>query len=550
MLDLESSYAEAHSNRRERQLVNNSEQANTQAQSSFAEATPPHVTEAAQHGNPPPDSQQTSQSSQQHQSPNMLFGQPPLGISPVQAALSHTREYVLLALSFIAALGVDRMILAPSSSTTQLRCYAIFWILWVLLFTGVFWSHVHRKPYSWLAGISIVLLCIWLLLSDAGQRYYNNPEYTALCILSIPALAMMHLQISSADFSVHTPARTALNWLSGCFVQPFTAISQLRSPLTAIWHTEDRDTRKSRLRVTAMSVLVGIPILGLLTALLTSADIVFKQGVNTIIGDIDLSMIAMHAFIVGVLTICCYSLLFNSDTRNSYKEPQRTQSLNTQSLHTQSPSTQLRETPSQSLNNTAIKDLQITEGTVTSSFSKHQPFNPSVCLIVLIAVLALYSAFSAIQFTFLFARQGLPDGYTYAEYARQGFWQLLAVTVINLIGFGLVLIYSPRKPVLDALLVGLIMATAVVLSSSALRLSLYINAYGLTWLRLASLLFMGLVSMILILSIARLRFQRLPLLTLCATLFVCWFVLLGYLNPSAIIDSFNMTHEFTQVAQL
>ncbi|MDN6655291.1 MAG: DUF4173 domain-containing protein [Bifidobacterium crudilactis] len=145
------------------------------------------------------------------------------------------------------------------------------------------------------------------------------------------------------------------------------------------------------------------------------------------------------------------------------------------------------------------------------------------------------------QFTFLFARQGLPDGYTYAEYARQGFWQLLAATGINLIGYGLVLIYSPRKRTLDSLLLCLIAATAVVLASSAVRLSLYITAYGLTWLRLASLLFMGLVALVLILAIVRLRFADIPMLTVCATLFVFWFVLLGYLNPSAIIDMYNAT---------
>ena len=85
---------------------------------------------------------------------------------------------------------------------------------------------------------------------------------------------------------------------------------------------------------------------------------------------------------------------------------------------------------------------------------------------------------------------------TYANYARRGFFELLAVVVLVgglLLGLEAVVahahpgISSPPRSALVAL-------TAVVLASSFLRLRLYQEAYGWTELRfyvLAAIVFLG-----------------------------------------------------------
>jgi len=54
---------------------------------------------------------------------------------------------------------------------------------------------------------------------------------------------------------------------------------------------------------------------------------------------------------------------------------------------------------------------------------------------MLILIDLLYAFFIAIQFSYLFGslRYGLPQNFTYAQYARKGFFELVAVTLINLI---------------------------------------------------------------------------------------------------------------------
>jgi hypothetical protein len=108
---------------------------------------------------------------------------------------------------------------------------------------------------------------------------------------------------------------------------------------------------------------------------------------------------------------------------------------------------------------------------------------------VLGAALAVYALFIGVQFVYLFAGAGLPDGLTYSEYARQGFFQMIVVCCINLSLFSVFLAFNKSTPLLKALLSALLAATALILLSSYIRLSLYIAEYGLTFLRLISMWF-------------------------------------------------------------
>ena len=101
------------------------------------------------------------------------------------------------------------------------------------------------------------------------------------------------------------------------------------------------------------------------------------------------------------------------------------------------------------------------------------------------ALAVVYAVFCGIQIAVLFAGDvsALPEGMTYAEYAREGFFQLLLVSGINVV----LIITAQRRFVsskaLRALLVFLTVCTYLMEASSAMRMMLYVNAYGLTYLR-------------------------------------------------------------------
>lgn len=108
-------------------------------------------------------------------------------------------------------------------------------------------------------------------------------------------------------------------------------------------------------------------------------------------------------------------------------------------------------------------------------------------LIVLIAVDAVAALFVGLQVGYLFG--GLDTlaaiGMTYADYARRGYFELVAAAGLAggiLVGLDLALARRPRGYlILALLLVGL---TVAVLVSAAFRLGLYQDAYGWTELRL------------------------------------------------------------------
>lgn len=107
---------------------------------------------------------------------------------------------------------------------------------------------------------------------------------------------------------------------------------------------------------------------------------------------------------------------------------------------------------------------------------------------------ALFLAFVLVQVTVLFGgRDHVLEtaGLTYAEYARQGFWQLIAAAALTLVVVATAArVAEVRKRshalLLHALLGALCVLTIVTVVSAVHRLDLYEDAFGLTRLRLAA----------------------------------------------------------------
>lgn len=103
----------------------------------------------------------------------------------------------------------------------------------------------------------------------------------------------------------------------------------------------------------------------------------------------------------------------------------------------------------------------------------------------------LFAAFNAVQLTVLFGGYDkilAETDLSYAEYARQGFWQLLWATLLTLAVIAFALRWAPRGRQGDRTLVRLVLGalcvlTLVVVLSALRRMELYVDAYGLTRLR-------------------------------------------------------------------
>ncbi len=154
-----------------------------------------------------------------------------------------------------------------------------------------------------------------------------------------------------------------------------------------------------------------------------------------------------------------------------------------------------------------------TAGAVTSPATALIRLGTVEAATILVAVDVLFGLFVVIQFAYLFggrdtlAATGLP----YAEYARRGFFELVAVAIL---AGGLLAtvqaIAVHRTPLLVAAGLALAGLSAVVLGSALLRLRIYQDAYGWTELRfyvLATIVWLAIGIAITIALLARARMR-------------------------------------------
>jgi hypothetical protein len=148
--------------------------------------------------------------------------------------------------------------------------------------------------------------------------------------------------------------------------------------------------------------------------------------------------------------------------------------------------------------------------------------------IVLGALDLLFAGFVFVQFTYLFGGEAniSTTGYTYAEYARRGFGELVATAFLAL---GLIVVLGsvtrrqdrPARIAFNALCSILILEVGVTLASALMRLLLYENAYGFTRLRAythVAIVWIGVMLAAYLILLLAGRLRRFALATLIAAI--------------------------------
>ena len=180
-----------------------------------------------------------------------------------------------------------------------------------------------------------------------------------------------------------------------------------------------------------------------------------------------------------------------------------------------------------------------------------QPFLGFVeALTVLVLVNLLFLSFIIIQFRYFFAGQAniSVEGFTFAEYARRGFFELVAVAVISLGVFYLLSMFTKRNTrfsriSFSALSALLLVQVGCMLISAYQRLNLYEAAYGFTTFRTITHIFMfwlGILLIVVMLMEVFNRFRRLALVLFLG--FFGFTVTLNLLNMDRFIVQRNLAH--------
>ncbi|MCD4685534.1 MAG: DUF4173 domain-containing protein [Anaerolineae bacterium] len=167
--------------------------------------------------------------------------------------------------------------------------------------------------------------------------------------------------------------------------------------------------------------------------------------------------------------------------------------------------------------------------------------------IVLGSVNALFLVFVLIQARYLFggAANITRTGYTYSDYARRGFFELLAVSIVTML-LVLALDHTVKRSarqerVFRGLVLGVIVCALVILASAFQRMTLYENAYGFTRLRVVSHVFMVWLAVQFVVLVAHLFRLHPQVFWIGAAVVTCgFFASLNILNVDAFIAQRNI----------
>ena len=168
---------------------------------------------------------------------------------------------------------------------------------------------------------------------------------------------------------------------------------------------------------------------------------------------------------------------------------------------------------------------------------------PLIAITATGSVALLYLAFCMVQIGYLFlGNLALPHGVTYAEYARQGFFQLLFVCVLNLIVVLAVRKYFRESRLLNVILLVICGCTFIMTASSAFRMLLYIRAYQLTFLRVSVLVALAAIALWMAGVVVMIVRPGFPLFRYGLGVACVVYLLFSFSHVDYFIASYNLNH--------
>lgn len=166
-------------------------------------------------------------------------------------------------------------------------------------------------------------------------------------------------------------------------------------------------------------------------------------------------------------------------------------------------------------------------------------------LIIICAVYAVYLLSQTAYFFSAFSGQ-LPSGMkiTVTQYARQGFFEMMKIAVINFILIALTVIFSKREngkinALIKALDIFLCVFTIILSSTSISKIILYINRFGLTQKRVYVFVFDIILIIAFLSVILRFFFEKFPYMKAIISAVCVSLTLLGFVGTDKFIADRN-----------
>jgi hypothetical protein len=293
----------------------------------------------------------------------------------------------------------------------------------------------NDKAYVFLIPVIIIILSNFLFKTANSNKFLN--------IFIIPILLSIFLFMLVDENRKIT--KNSLRWVIDLFPSYlFSNMSSMKLPL------KDEKT-KTKFKSVLIGLIIGVILGGIILALLSSYDAYFAEVVDKLFGWF-IKLFNFSSIVKNVVIFVNVFIIFFSIFINLVDNKDK---------------------------NFKLKEININKIILTTVLT----------VMNLVFLLFLISEVSKLTVNFLH----IPESYTYASYARESFFQLLTVTVINFLVTLLIVSFNNKKErtkLVNILLTVMLSFSILLIFNSYYRMFLYIGRYGFTILRLQVLLFM------------------------------------------------------------
>lgn len=363
-----------------------------------------------------------------------------------------------------------------------------------------------NAKFGWFLSIPVFLISLTYAL-------YGNETLMILDILALPVLILLQtLLITGVNtFKWHSPGiiiDIIYGMIFRCLLHVFKPIKLLASLFKR--KSNDNGKRSAGFRV-LIGLAISVPLLLIIFPLLSSADMVFGRFFDKlfkIFENVSLGEVIGKINIALVIFFLSFSYLWSLGHKERVADG-------------------------------------VMKGIIPKTPEQKRCWDPVTIITMTAIVDILYVVFVAIQFAYLFGSYGLPQGFTYAEYARRGFSELILVSLLNIALLAVTLTYTQKGAlgvnialrILNSIMVG---CTIVMLVSAYYRMTLYEEAYGFTFLRIMTTAFMFFLLVIFVITLGRVWIDKLPLLKPYIVAAVVAFTVINYINADEMIAKNNI----------
>ena len=350
---------------------------------------------------------------------------------------------------------------------------------------------VPYKKNSVFYMISIVLLGISNCMTSSPQILSINK----FGIFLLSFVLILHTVYNDQTWNLPKYCMAILQTIGACFECLLRPFGDMISYFDAQKH--QKTGKKTYFLSVCIGIVIAIPLLFLMILLLSSADIVFAKMFEKFFEAINIWEIMCVLILMTFVFFSSYAVYAALGKKNIKEE---------------------------------VTDKKI--------------FDPVIAIVVTAALSILYLMFSVIQIVYLFiGNMQLPDGYTYASYAREGFFQLLAVCILNLLLVLICLYLFRDHTALKVILTIISGCTYIMILSSALRMIMYIDRYNLTFRRIQVLWTLAVIFLLMTGVTIFIYYKNFPLFAYGMAVVTVFYIALSFSHPDYWIARYNLIHE-------